>query len=93
MTGFGEKQVMHVHHRPSAADGIAEQADLSLVELAFRWLISKPATGSVLLGGSKPHQLQANIDVLARGPLEESLVEACNRVGATLRGPMPAYNR
>lgn len=73
--------------------GIAEQADLSLVELAFRWLISKPATGSVLLGGSKPHQLQANIDVLARGPLEESLVEACNRVGATLRGPMPAYNR
>ena len=31
--------------------------------------------------------------VLARGPLEESLVEACNRVGATLRGPMPAYNR
>ena len=24
ITGFGEKRVMHPHHRPSAADGIAE---------------------------------------------------------------------
>ncbi|MFI8597331.1 aldo/keto reductase [Rothia koreensis] len=73
--------------------GIADQAGMPLVELAFRWLISKPVTGSVLLGGSKPHQLHANIDALARGPLDGSLVEACDRVGSVLRGPMPAYNR
>lgn len=72
---------------------IAEQAGMTLVELAFRWLISRPASGSVLLGGSKPHQLQANIEVLGKGPLENSVVEACDRVGAALRGPMPAYNR
>nr|WP_308216866.1 aldo/keto reductase [Kocuria flava] len=72
---------------------IAEEAGMGLVELAFRWLVSRPATGSVLLGGSRPQQLRANLEVLARGPLEDSVVEACDRVGAALRGPMPAYNR
>ncbi|MEF3120153.1 aldo/keto reductase [Kocuria flava] len=72
---------------------IAEEAGVGLVELAFRWLVSRPATGSVLLGGSRPQQLRANLEVLARGPLEDSVVEACDRVGAALRGPMPAYNR
>ncbi|OLT12080.1 aldo/keto reductase [Kocuria sp. CNJ-770] len=73
--------------------GIAEDAGMPLIELALRWLVSRPATGSVLLGGSKPHQLTANLDVLARGPLDASVLEACERVGASLRGPMPAYNR
>ncbi|MFI7481564.1 aldo/keto reductase [Kocuria sp. M1R5S2] len=72
---------------------IADDAGMPLIELALRWLVSQPATGSVLLGGSKPHQLMANLEVLARGPLDDSLLEACDRVGSDLRGPMPAYNR
>lgn len=72
---------------------IAQQAGISLVELSLRWLLSKPATGSVLIGSSRQDQLVANLDALSRGALEADVVEACDRVGDALRGPMPAYNR
>ena len=72
---------------------IADQAGVPLTELALRWLRSKPATGPILLGGSKTSHLQSNIDALSRGPLSDDLVAACDEVGATLRGPMPSYNR
>jgi aryl-alcohol dehydrogenase-like predicted oxidoreductase len=72
---------------------IAEKAGVPLTELALRWLLSKPVTGPILLGGSKVEHLQANIAVLAKGPLPADVVEACDDVGAALRGPMPNYNR
>lgn len=77
----------------SALSAISEDAGLPLTELALRWLRSKPATGPILLGGSKASHLQSNIDALGRGPLSDDLVTACDAVGAALRGPMPAYNR
>ncbi|GAA4872349.1 aldo/keto reductase [Saccharopolyspora cebuensis] len=72
---------------------IAEDAGIPLVELSLRWVLGKPATSAVLLGGSKVEQLQANIAALGAGPLPPDVVEACDAVGAFLRGPMPAYNR
>jgi aryl-alcohol dehydrogenase-like predicted oxidoreductase len=72
---------------------IAENAGIPLVELSLRWVLGKPSTSAVLLGGSKAEQLEANIAALAAGPLPEDVVEACDVVGAFLRGPMPAYNR
>lgn len=72
---------------------IAQQAGISLVELSLRWLISQPSTNSLLLGGSKISHLKANLDVLARGPLEQDILDACDGVGHSLSGPMPAYNR
>lgn len=72
---------------------IAEQSGISLTELALRWLVSKPATGSVLLGGSKVAHLESNIAAIGRGPLDSSIIEECDLVGAALRGPMPNYNR
>ncbi|WP_369045838.1 aldo/keto reductase [Sinomonas sp. P10A9] len=73
--------------------GIADGAGISLVELSLRWLAHHGGVGSVLLGGSKVEQLRSNIAAVARGPLPADVVEACDRVGAMLRGPMPAYNR
>lgn len=72
---------------------IAAAAEMSLVELSFRWLLSRPVTGSVLLGGSKPAQLLLNLELLGNGPLGQDIVDECDAVGATLRGPMPTYNR
>lgn len=72
---------------------VADKAGLGLTELALRWLISKPATGPVLLGGSKVGHLRANIEALGQGPLDPDIIEACDDVGAALRGPMPNYNR
>ena len=72
---------------------VAEKAGIPLTELALRWLVAKPAAGPILLGGSKVEHLRSNIDAVAKGPLDDELVEACDDVGAALRGPMPNYNR
>ncbi|MCU1632503.1 MAG: aldo/keto reductase [Micrococcaceae bacterium] len=77
----------------SELSSIAESAGMTLVELAFRWLLSQPVTGSILFGGSKPAQLAFNLEILERGPLDPGILEACHTVGAALRGPMPNYNR
>jgi aryl-alcohol dehydrogenase-like predicted oxidoreductase len=76
-----------------ALSTIASDAGLGLPELALRWLLSRPLVDAVLLGGSKPDQLRSNIDAAGRGPLSPDVVAACDEVGATLAGPMPAYNR
>ncbi|KQQ98452.1 aldo/keto reductase [Arthrobacter sp. Leaf141] len=73
--------------------GIADGAGLPMPELSLRWLVSKPGVGSVLLGGSKVEQLQANITAAAKGPLPADVVAACDAVAAEIRGPMPKYNR
>lgn len=72
---------------------IAADAGISLVELSLRWLISQPSTTSLLLGGSKLSHLNANLEVIAKGPLEQDILDACDVVGDSLSGPMPAYNR
>lgn len=72
---------------------IADDAGVALPELSLRWLLSSPDIGAVLLGGSRVEQLQQNIAAAAAGPLPVDVVAACNEVGTSLRGPMPAYNR
>jgi aryl-alcohol dehydrogenase-like predicted oxidoreductase len=72
---------------------IADKAGIALTELALRWLVAKPATGRILLGGSKVEHLHSNIAAVAKGPLDADVVEACDDVGAALRGAMPGYNR
>ena len=72
---------------------LAEKAGIPMTELALRWLVSKPAAGPILLGGSKVGHLQANIDAIAAGPLDADLVAKCDDVGAAVRGAMPNYNR
>jgi aryl-alcohol dehydrogenase-like predicted oxidoreductase len=72
---------------------IADGAGVSLAELSLRWLAYRDGVGSMLLGGSKVEQLQSNIAAVANGPLPADVVEACDAVGTSLRGPMPAYNR
>ena len=72
---------------------IAADAGVPLPELSLRWLLSRPLVSAVLLGGSKPAQLEANIAAAARGPLPDDVAAACDEVGTALAGPMPAYNR
>lgn len=72
---------------------VAEGAGIPLAELSLRWLLGSPDVAALLLGGSKTAQLQQNVAAAAAGPLPADVVAACDEVGATLRGPMPAYNR
>ncbi|WP_320781820.1 aldo/keto reductase [Streptomyces sp. CRN 30] len=72
---------------------VADGAGVPLTELALRWLLDRPSTDALLLGGSRPGQLRANIAAAGAGPLPADMTAACDAVGADLRGPMPAYNR
>jgi aryl-alcohol dehydrogenase-like predicted oxidoreductase len=72
---------------------LADKAGIPMTELALRWLVSKPAAGPILLGGSKVGHLQNNIAAISAGPLDEDLVAECDDIGAGLRGAMPNYNR
>jgi aryl-alcohol dehydrogenase-like predicted oxidoreductase len=72
---------------------IASEAGLPLPELSLRWLLSKPVVSAVLLGGSKPQQLEANVAAAQAGPLPADVVAACDEAGAQLLGSMPGYNR
>ncbi len=69
------------------------EAGITLPELSLRWLLSKPVVSAVLLGGSKPDQLEANITAAQAGPLTDDVIAACDEAGLALAGPMPAYNR
>ncbi|MFC9431322.1 aldo/keto reductase [Streptomyces sp. NPDC059255] len=72
---------------------IASEAGIPLTELALRWLLDRPSTDALLLGGSRTEHLRANIAAAQAGPLPADVTTACDEVGAALRGPMPAYHR
>lgn len=72
---------------------IAKNAGLTPTALALRWLAYRDGVGSVVLGVSKLNHLHEDIAAVAAGPLQQDVVDACDSVGAALRGPMPAYNR
>ncbi|WP_079023599.1 aldo/keto reductase [Streptomyces odonnellii] len=73
--------------------GIAREAGIPLTDLALRWLLGRPSTDALLLGGSRTEHLRANIAAAGAGPLPPEVAAACDDVGTRLRGPMPAYNR
>lgn len=75
-------------------DQIADQAGLALIELAYRWLLSRPVVGGVIIGASSMQQLKANL-AAADGPtLDDETLAACDDVWfGVLRGSAPPYNR
>jgi len=73
---------------------IAREAGLTLVELSFRWLLGRPATGAVLLGASSLEQLEANLAATDGPPLDPVTLAVCDDVWTELlAGAAPAYNR
>lgn len=72
---------------------IAEGAGIPMAELALRWTIGRPVVDAVLIGGSRITNIAANLAALAAGALPEDVQGAVDDVAASLRGPMPAYNR
>jgi aryl-alcohol dehydrogenase-like predicted oxidoreductase len=74
--------------RKVAADG-----GLTLLQLAFRWLWSRPLVDGILLGASSLEQLEANLEAADGPPVTAELAEACDEVWSGLRGAAPLYNR
>jgi 1-deoxyxylulose-5-phosphate synthase len=72
---------------------IAQQAGRSMIDLSLSWLLHHSAADCVILGASRVEQLEENLDIFERGPLEAATVEACNAVWRKVRGVTPPYNR
>lgn len=58
---------------------IAEEAGMSLVELATRWCLSNDFVDSIMMGFSKLSQLEQNLAAVDKGPLSPELTAACDQ--------------
>ncbi len=72
---------------------VAREAGKTLVELSLQWLLSQPQVDSIILGASRPKQLEENLKACEGGPLVESVRARCDAVWRRLRGVTPKYNR
>jgi aryl-alcohol dehydrogenase-like predicted oxidoreductase len=73
--------------------GVADEAGLSLLELALRWVLARPLVSGVLLGASSHEQLVANLKAVDGPPLDQDTLDACDEVWEGVGGVAPAYNR
>lgn len=71
----------------------AREAGLSLIELSFRWLLSRRLVDAVLLGASRLDQLRTNLAACEVDELDEETSARCDEVWQALRGAAPSYNR
>ena len=58
---------------------VADEAGITLVELALSWLASQPVVSSVIAGATRPDQVEANAK-LTHGDLGEDVFEAVEKV-------------
>jgi aryl-alcohol dehydrogenase-like predicted oxidoreductase len=73
--------------------GIASDAGMTLIELSYRWLLSRPMVDCVLLGASTMRHLDANLAAASGEAPDDDTLARIDDVWATLRGVAPAYNR
>jgi aryl-alcohol dehydrogenase-like predicted oxidoreductase len=72
---------------------ISRAHNLDLVSLSLRWLWSQDLITGVLIGASRLEQLKQNLQSLSQENLPVEILEACDQVWTTLKGPAPKYNR
>jgi aryl-alcohol dehydrogenase-like predicted oxidoreductase len=80
-------------HAVERLRGIAADAEMTLVELSYRWLLSRPLIDGVLIGASTMEHLEANLAAASGHPPDEDTLARVDGVWSTLRGVAPAYNR
>src|SRR4051794_37986162 len=56
-------------------EAVAKRSGHSLLELAFGWLLAKPAIGSVIAGATKPEQIEQNVAAAAKRPSPAVIAE------------------
>ena len=90
-----QEQYWHAEYFAAVEElrGVAREAGVSMVELAFRWVLSQPVVDSIILGASRLEQLEQNLKACEAGTLAEDTLARCDAVWERLRGVTPKYNR
>jgi aryl-alcohol dehydrogenase-like predicted oxidoreductase len=81
------------HEAVSRLAAAAAGAGRSLVSVSLNWLLHHTLIDCVILGASRPEQLEQNLRALEDGPLPSDVLAVCDEVWKLLRGPSPKYNR
>jgi aryl-alcohol dehydrogenase-like predicted oxidoreductase len=65
LAGMGERAASQLTDERlaavSALDEVARQSGHNVLDLAFAWLLSRPAVASVIAGATRPEQIEANV--------------------------------
>lgn len=72
---------------------VAQEAGISLVELAIRWLRRHSQADVLIIGASRFEHLAENLEACEKPELPERVVSECDRVWQRLKGVSPVYNR
>lgn len=72
---------------------IAAGEGMSLIELSFRWLLSRPLVDCVIVGASSTEHLKTNVEACEGPALDDDVRARCDEVWQRLKGAAPAYNR
>ncbi len=72
---------------------IAEEAGITILELAFKWCTANPKVTSIISGVSKLSQLEQNIKAMEGPELSQEVLEKCDKVWKEHTGNPFGYNR
>jgi aryl-alcohol dehydrogenase-like predicted oxidoreductase len=70
---------------------VAEDAGLTMVELALAWVLRRPELASAIIGASRPEQVHANVKASGIELSPDTLAAIDEALGdAPVRDPLPA---
>jgi aryl-alcohol dehydrogenase-like predicted oxidoreductase len=72
---------------------VASEAGIAMVEMSLRWLLGRENLTCIILGASRPEQLEQNLAACENGALPADVQDACDEAWQQLRGPMFSYVR
>lgn len=79
-------------------DSVCRKYSISLIEASFRWLayssmLNIQRNDGIIIGVSKPHHLQVNIECIKKGILPHEVADAFNEAWEICREDAPDYYR
>lgn len=96
---FANPNYRNRYWHPALFDGmtrlqqLATDSGMSLIELAFGWLWSRPLTDIVLLGASSVEQLEMNLKAAEQPAVDAEISAVCDEVWKDVKGPVAKYWR
>lgn len=96
---FANPNYRNRYWHPALFDGmtrlqqLATDSGMSLIELAFGWLWSRPLTDIVLLGASSVEQLEMNVKAAEQPAVDAEISAVCDEVWKDVKGPVAKYWR